>query len=110
MTVVNSAATSMRIPLGADDRPDASVCAPMSLCWLVLPTRRLGLRASVHTFSSTYMSESRRQTRSVSTRAAKRPRLDYEAAVEPTPLEAGSELVAVSVAVEAKTEELVGAP
>ena len=108
MTVVNSAATSMRIPLGADDRPDASVCAPMSLCWLALPTRRLGLRASIHTSSSTYMSESRRQTRSASTRAAKRPRL--EAAVEPTPLEAGSELVAVSVAVEAITEDLVGAP
>ncbi|KAL1757197.1 xylose isomerase-like protein [Schizophyllum commune] len=56
------------------------------------------------------MSESRRQTRSASTRAAKRPRLDYEAAVEPTPLEAGSELVAVSVAVEAKTGELVDNP
>ena len=80
----------------------------MSLCWLALPTRRLGLGGSIHTSSSTYMSESRRQTRSVSTRAAKRPRL--EAAVEPTPLEAGSELVAVSVAVEAITEDLVGAP
>ncbi|KAL1735376.1 xylose isomerase-like protein [Schizophyllum commune] len=56
------------------------------------------------------MSESRRQTRSASTRAAKRPRLDYEAVGVPTPLEAGSELVAVSVAVEAKTEELVVKP
>ncbi|KAL1706874.1 xylose isomerase-like protein [Schizophyllum commune] len=56
------------------------------------------------------MSESRRRTRSASTRAAKRPRLDYEAAIEPTPLEAGSELVAVRVAAEAKTEELVDNP
>ena len=110
MTVVNSAATSMRIPLGADDRPDASVCAPMSLCWLALPTRRLVPRTPIHALPFTYMSVPRRQTRSASTRAAKRPRLDYEGAVVPTPLEAGSELVAVSVAVEANTEELVGAP
>ncbi|KAL1693330.1 xylose isomerase-like protein [Schizophyllum commune] len=56
------------------------------------------------------MSAPRRQTRSASTRAAKRPRQDYEAAVVPPPLEAGSELVAVSVAVEAKTEKLVDNP